>query len=225
MKNRAWHRILAFVLSLVFFASACGIGSYAYNMPSGYSFSSSYMSGKYYTQLKAVNLTGNQRTDIAAIAKSQLGYHEGSKGVYSGYGTTKDNYTEYNRYAYSSPNVAWCASFVAWCAAMAGIPTSILSGGQYDSLVHKMGKDLGAVGFAVYLDLLERFYGSSDGYDVDVLLIYGEENSPAEVFEAVSKLTKDTSSVKALARDDGNVKYKKLARLVGGEVEIIEAND
>ncbi len=126
MNNRAWHRVLAFVLSLVLFASACGIGSYAYNLPAGYSFSSSYMSGKYYTQLKAVNLTGNQRTDIAAIAKSQLGYHEGSKGVYSGYGTTKNNYTEYNRYAYSSPNVAWCASFVAWCAAMAGISTSIL---------------------------------------------------------------------------------------------------
>ena len=106
-----------------------------------------------------------------------------------------------------------------------GIPESILSGGQYDSLVHKMGKELGAVGFAVYLDLLERFYGGSDGYDADVLLIYGEENSPAEVFEAVSKLTKDTSSVKALARDDGKIKYKKLARLVGGEVEIIEAND
>ena len=38
-----------------------------------------------------------------------------------------------------------------------GIPESILSGGQYDNLMHLMGhKDSKAVGFAVYLDLIER---------------------------------------------------------------------
>ncbi len=38
-----------------------------------------------------------------------------------------------------------------------GIPESILSGGQYDSLMRMMGhKDSKAVGFAVYLDLIER---------------------------------------------------------------------
>ena len=106
-----------------------------------------------------------------------------------------------------------------------GIPESILSGGQYDSLVHKMGKDFGAVGFAVYLDLLERFYSDSDGYDTDVLLVYGKENSPAEIFEAVTKLTGEGNTVKALESDDGKIKYKKLARLVGGEVKIVETND
>ena len=106
-----------------------------------------------------------------------------------------------------------------------GIPESILSGGQYDSLVHKMGKNFGAVGFAVYLDLLERFYGGSDGYDTDVLLIYGSDNSPAEIFEAVTKLTREGNTVKALRKNDGKIKYKKLARLVGGEVKINEAND
>lgn len=39
-----------------------------------------------------------------------------------------------------------------------GSPESILSGGQYDNLLHIMGHDRGskAIGFAVYLDLLER---------------------------------------------------------------------
>ncbi|MBQ6774610.1 MAG: ATP phosphoribosyltransferase regulatory subunit [Synergistaceae bacterium] len=38
-----------------------------------------------------------------------------------------------------------------------GIPESILSGGQYDNLLHMMGhdKDSKAIGFAVYLDLLD----------------------------------------------------------------------
>ena len=48
-----------------------------------------------------------------------------------------------------------------------GIPESVLSGGRYDSLLHRMGKKSGALGFAVYLDLLERFYG--DDGEVNIL--------------------------------------------------------
>ncbi len=38
-----------------------------------------------------------------------------------------------------------------------GVPGGVLSGGQYDRLMKKMGKKSRAVGFAVYLDMLERF--------------------------------------------------------------------
>ncbi|MBO5714131.1 MAG: ATP phosphoribosyltransferase regulatory subunit, partial [Clostridia bacterium] len=37
-----------------------------------------------------------------------------------------------------------------------GIPTGILSGGQYDGLMKKMGKSSQAIGFAVYLDELNK---------------------------------------------------------------------
>ena len=37
-----------------------------------------------------------------------------------------------------------------------GIADRVLSGGQYDKLLEKMGKKAGAIGFAVYLDTLER---------------------------------------------------------------------
>ncbi|MBQ3390583.1 MAG: ATP phosphoribosyltransferase [Firmicutes bacterium] len=37
-----------------------------------------------------------------------------------------------------------------------GIPTGALSGGRYDNLMQKMGRNAGAIGFAVYLDVLER---------------------------------------------------------------------
>ena len=37
-----------------------------------------------------------------------------------------------------------------------GIPTGILSGGQYDKLMSKMRKTSGAIGFAVYLDELSK---------------------------------------------------------------------
>ncbi|MBE6908585.1 MAG: hypothetical protein E7474_03110 [Ruminococcaceae bacterium] len=37
-----------------------------------------------------------------------------------------------------------------------GVPDSVLSGGQYDKLMRRMGSRSNAVGFAVYLDMLER---------------------------------------------------------------------
>lgn len=40
-----------------------------------------------------------------------------------------------------------------------GIPEGVLAGGQYDSLMKRMGKQSGAIGFAVYLDLLENYDG------------------------------------------------------------------
>ena len=39
---------------------------------------------------------------------------------------------------------------------LAGLPHSVLSGGRYDPLLRRFGKSSGAVGFAVYLDQLER---------------------------------------------------------------------
>ncbi|MDE5780551.1 MAG: peptidoglycan-binding protein [Lachnospiraceae bacterium] len=90
-----------------------------------YSGSTTYKSGKYYTALTNVNLTGNKRTDIVNIAKSQVGYHEGnSASDISGTGTGSGNYTEYGRW-YGMQDM-WCAMFVSWCANLAGVSTSVI---------------------------------------------------------------------------------------------------
>ena len=39
---------------------------------------------------------------------------------------------------------------------VSGVPKEVLSGGRYDALARRMGKNCGAIGFAVYLDALER---------------------------------------------------------------------
>ena len=44
-----------------------------------------------------------------------------------------------------------------------GIPDSVLSGGQYDKLMRKMGKESRAIGFAVYLEELARLGGTENG--------------------------------------------------------------
>ena len=90
-----------------------------------YSGSSSYKSGKYYSRLINVQLTGNQRTDIVNIAKSQIGYQEGSSSSkLSGESYGGNNCTEYGRW-YGLQDM-WCAMFVSWCANVAGISTSIV---------------------------------------------------------------------------------------------------
>lgn len=45
---------------------------------------------------------------------------------------------------------------IAFHGFIEGVPARILSGGQYDRLMRKMGHKSGAVGFAVYLDMLGR---------------------------------------------------------------------
>ncbi len=45
---------------------------------------------------------------------------------------------------------------IAFKGFVSGIPGNVLSGGQYDKLMRKMGRRDRAVGFAVFLDMLER---------------------------------------------------------------------
>lgn len=90
-----------------------------------YKGSSGYMSGKYYRALTEVNLTGNPRTDIVNIAKSQVGYQEGgSSNQLSGEVYGGVNFTEYGRW-YGVQSM-WCAMFASWCADVAGISTDII---------------------------------------------------------------------------------------------------
>ena len=62
-----------------------------------------------------------------------------------------------------------------------GIASDVLSGGQYDGMMEKLGRKSRAVGFALYLDLLEALDEPDSDCDVDVLLLYNEGNDPAAV--------------------------------------------
>lgn len=78
-----------------------------------------------------------------------------------------------------------------------GIPESVLSGGQYDNLMLRMGHENSqAIGFAVYLDLLNQLEEKQKYYDADVLIIYdNEKNSPEEIRECVSKFINNGENV------------------------------
>lgn len=127
----------------VFVSLLCGIFLFAavplsvtYAANVGYTPSNEYKNSVYYQNLLRVNLTGDMRTDIVNIAKSQVGYHEGnSESEYGGDSVDADgDYTEYGywycnnvKHWQSLKNSAWCAMFVSWCARQANISADIIA--------------------------------------------------------------------------------------------------
>ena len=77
-----------------------------------------------------------------------------------------------------------------------GVSAAILSGGQYDKLVQKLGRAPGAVGFAVYLDLLDELRRPSSCEDCDVFLLYGEGDAAERVLDAARRLRSEGERVR-----------------------------
>ena len=105
-----------------------------------------------------------------------------------------------------------------------GIPMGILSGGQYDRLMSKMGKRSKAIGFAVYLDMLERLNETEKEYDVDTVILYDENSDLNDIKKAVDMVTSGGKSTAALKSVPEKLKYKQLLKLHEKGVLIIENN-
>ncbi len=95
---------------------------------------------------------------------------------------------------------------------VSGIPTGILSGGQYDKLMQKMGKKTKAIGFAVYLDELTRLNENEKEYDVDVAIEYGNADVNT-VNQTVEKYIAMGKSVFADKEISSACKYATLIKL------------
>lgn len=105
---------------------------------------------------------------------------------------------------------------------VSGIPAGVLSGGQYDRLMEKLHRKARAIGFAVYLDMLERFSGESETVDVDTVLLYPEGTPPLALLRAVEALSADGTSVTAQRCVPEKLRFRRLARLDGDEVRILD---
>lgn len=121
--------MLALLCALTFSAAAI--------TPTYSGMTAAFRGSRYYLNLKALTLTGDEATDIVMIAMSQLGYHEGN-GPSHCHGESCEgsgNYVEYNYYHGSVDQLGngvqtygypWCASFVSYCARLAGISCDTL---------------------------------------------------------------------------------------------------
>lgn len=104
-----------------------------------------------------------------------------------------------------------------------GIPTSILSGGQYDKLLRKMGRKSGAIGFALYLDLLERMTDNTTNYDIDTILLHDKDADTLQLTKLADMLSKEGSVFIGAAIPDG-VSYRRLMKFTDGGLETLEDN-
>lgn len=77
-----------------------------------------------------------------------------------------------------------------------GLPSGVLSGGRYDNLLRQMGRSDCAIGFAVYMNLLERLEEQDTAFDADVLLLYDEKTPAPAVFQEAERCRRAGQSVR-----------------------------
>lgn len=98
-----------------------------------------------------------------------------------------------------------------------GVAEGVLSGGRYDKMMARLGKDAGAIGFAVYLDLLDGFHEEKQETDVDVAVLYDEKTPIAKVVKTVEKYIGKGKSVSAQTTERG-LRCKETVDLRGDSV-------
>ncbi len=104
-------------------------------------------------------------------------------------------------------------SGIVFSGFLEGIVDPVLSGGRYDRLMHKLGRRSGAIGFAVYLDLLNSLRSDGPEGDPDILLLIPGDADPERVARAVGKLTAAGGSVSVQERIPAVGGYGKCLRL------------
>ena len=99
---------------------------------------------------------------------------------------------------------------------VAGVCEGVLSGGQYDKLMERMGRKSGAIGFAVYLDLLENLKNNDSEYDLDTLVLYDDSTSVQDLIVTVQNTIANGEKVSA-QKTLGKVRAKRVIDLTGGK--------
>ena len=77
----------------------------------------------------------------------------------------------------------------------------------------KMNRRARAIGFAVYLDQIEKVLPNDKEYDVDVLVEYGNKKDISLIAKAVKEINDKGQSVVAYKCAPKNLKYKEIVRL------------
>ena len=77
-----------------------------------------------------------------------------------------------------------------------GVHKVALTGGRYDNLMRKMGKNNSAIGFAVSLDDLNTYLNSGKKFDFDILITYGDDSDYARLLEIAGDMASKGMSVR-----------------------------
>ena len=100
-----------------------------------------------------------------------------------------------------------------------GAPRVVLSGGRYDKLMRKFGKAGDGLGFALYLDELQRVIARPAGDDVDALVLYTAQDSVPGVLRALDALREQGRRVLAAQAPPPGLRAGKTLRYRDGALE------
>lgn len=98
------------------------------------------------------------------------------------------------------------------------VPHSVLSGGRYDRLVKKLGKNgVGGMGFAIYLSDMSAFYSDEKAAKKQRVIIYGEGDDINAVEKAADELRQKGFRVRVEKNPPSGFKQNEII-FFGGEL-------
>ena len=77
----------------------------------------------------------------------------------------------------------------------------------------KMGKKASAIGFAVYLDEIDKLEQESEEFDVDVLLLYDQNSDIENVNKMAAQIIDGGETVLVEKTEPERIKYKRLLKV------------
>lgn len=104
-----------------------------------------------------------------------------------------------------------------------GVPTAVLSGGQYGKLMKKMSREGGAVGFAVYPDMLDRL-SCDPAFDHDAILLYTEKEELSDIAAAAEAIRLSGKTLMTAKEIPQKAKFKYIYKIENAEVRKLEEN-
>ncbi|MCD7823061.1 MAG: ATP phosphoribosyltransferase regulatory subunit [Oscillospiraceae bacterium] len=102
-----------------------------------------------------------------------------------------------------------------------GIPEKVLSGGRYDPLLRRIGKNKSAIGFALNVESLERILDEPDSLDADIALLYSADDDAAEVAKMAGKLSEGRLRVRVLNELPKRARFGRIVKFNGTSRDII----
>ena len=118
--------------------------------------------------------------------------------------------SEHIRYDFSVVNDMNYYNGIVFRGFIDGISEGVLAGGRYDDLVRKMGRNSQAIGFAIYIDLLESINRTHEDVDVECILLYDDTTDRRQVARKVREITRAGRSVVALTSVPDRLRYNEV---------------
>lgn len=105
-----------------------------------------------------------------------------------------------------------------------GVPRALLAGGYYGNLLKKFGRNLDAIGFAVYLNELNLLFRERRETDVDALILYADGDDAAVLIRKANELAAQGVSVRMERTIPAELRYGRLYRFHAGELREVTDN-